>query len=70
MIQSFNTTMAPKKSARATILEMEIGQTVEFPLTRYDYIVNCKTRLQIGTTQKWASEIDRINQVVKIKRTN
>lgn len=62
--------MAKQKSARAQINDLEVDQRVDFPLERYDYIVNCKTRLQFGTEKVFTSRIDRAAGIVEIKRIN
>lgn len=62
--------MAKEKSVRAQINELPVGQSVGFPLDRYDYAVNCKTRLQMGNDKRWTAKIDRPTNQVIITRIN
>lgn len=56
------------KSVRARINGLEIGQAVEFPLERYDYVVSCRTRLQTTTGKRFSSRTDKGDGVVIITR--
>ena len=56
------------KSVRARINGLEIGQAVEFPLERYDYVVSCRTRLQTTTGKRFSSRTDKARGVVIITR--
>lgn len=59
--------MTKAPSIRARILALEIGASDSFPVSQYDYIVSCRTRLQ--TTHKprrWSSAIE--GDLVKITR--
>ena len=62
--------MTQKTSVRAQIKNLQVGMSADFPLERYDYVVNCRTRLQFGTDLKYTSSIDRDNNVVTITRIN
>lgn len=62
--------MTKEKSVRAQIKDLEVGGSARFPLSRYDYIVNCKTRLQFGTPARWTSSIDNAAGEVLITRVN
>lgn len=62
--------MAKTKSVRAKINDLEIGQSVKFPAERYDYIVSCRTRLQITTGKKFSSRLDTTRGQVIITRDN
>ena len=56
------------KSVRARINGLEIGQAVEFPLERYDYVVSCRTRLQTTTGKRFSSRTNKCDGVVIITR--
>lgn len=56
------------KSIRAQINNLEVGASVAFPLERYDYVVSCRTRLQVTTGKLFASKMDSENKVVTITR--
>ena len=56
------------KSVRAQINDLEVGASVAFPLERYDYVVSCRTRLQITTGKSFTSRMDSDNKVVVITR--
>lgn len=60
--------MKKEKSVRAQINELQIGGAADFPLTRYDYVVSCRTRLQMTTDKRFTSEIKRETSVVTITR--
>lgn len=57
-------------SVRAQIKNLGVGESASFPLERYDYVVNCRTRLQFGTELKYTSSIDRDKNEVVITRIN
>lgn len=56
------------KNVRATINALEVGQSAEFPLRDYDYVLSCRTRLQTSTGRKFSSRKDKARNVVVIKR--
>lgn len=60
--------MKKEKSVRAQINDLEVGQAAEFPLSRYDYIVSCRTRLQTTTGKQFTSKIDKDRGTVGITR--
>lgn len=62
--------MTQTLSVRAQIKNLKVGMSADFPLERYDYVVNCRTRLQFGTELKYTSTIDREQNVVTITRIN
>lgn len=62
--------METSKSVRAQINDLEIGGAVTFPITRYDYVVSCKARLQTVTEKRFSSTQDKPNGVVIITRQN
>ena len=45
-------------SVRAQINDLEVGDAVGFPISRLDYILSCRTRLQNTTGKKFSSRID------------
>lgn len=47
-----------EKSVRAQINELEVGDAVGFPVTRLDYVLSCRTRLQQTTGKKFSSRVD------------
>lgn len=53
-------------NVRATILAMSIGQKARFPLERYDYVTNCRSRLQFATGRRWTSEIIKEDKEVEL----
>jgi|LSQX01.1.fsa_nt_gb hypothetical protein len=63
-------TKQKKQSVRGAINSLEVGQSVSFPLSRYDYIVNCRSRIQMICEKRFTSKIDRSNDTVVITRTN
>lgn len=62
--------MAPtkEKSVRAQINGLTVGTEVRFPLERYDYVVSCRTRLQMTTGKRFSSRIDNEAGEVVITR--
>lgn len=56
------------KSVRAQINDLEVGASAAFPLERYDYVVSCRTRLQVTTGKLFTSKMDSDNKVVVITR--
>lgn len=61
--------MAEKKqSVRAKINGLNVGESVAFPLTRYDYVLSCRYRLQLGSDKVFTSHQDKENNEVIITR--
>lgn len=60
--------MNKKVNVSASIKALEVGENVNFDLARYDYVVACRTRLQMTTGNKYTSRIDREKDKVNIKR--
>ena len=56
------------KSVRAIINSLAVGDSENFPLDRYEYVVSCRTRLSTTTVKQFTSKIDREAQVVIITR--
>lgn len=57
-----------EKSVRAQINGLQIGAEARFPLGRYDYVVSCRTRLQMTTGKRFSSRIDNEAGEVVITR--
>lgn len=55
-------------SVRAQINGLSVGTEVRFPLERYDYVVSCRTRLQMTTGKRFSSRIDNEAGEVVITR--
>lgn len=54
-----------EKSVRAQINELDYFEEARFPLSRYDYVVSCRTRLQTTTGKRFTSKIDyEANEVI------
>jgi hypothetical protein len=62
--------MKKDKSVRAQINDLTVGHSIDFPLSRYEYIVNCKARLQTCTESRFTSAIDKKRGVVTITKTS
>lgn len=53
---------------RAAINALEKSETANFDLTRYDYVLSCRTRLQKTTGKKFSSKINNAAGTVAITR--
>lgn len=61
--------MATKeKNVRAQINGLKVGEAARFPLTRYDYVLSCRTRLQKTTGKRFSSTTDNDAREVVITR--
>lgn len=58
------------KSVRAILDELEIGGEARFPLSRYDYVVSCRSRFQLSCVKRFKSNIDKEAGEVIITRSN
>ena len=47
---------------------MQIGETLSWPMERYDYVVNCRTRLQMAGVKRFTSTTKTIDGQVTIER--
>ena len=56
------------KNIRAEINALEVGESATFPLTRLEYVLSCRTRLQSVTGKKFASKRDKDKGTVVITR--
>lgn len=57
------------KSVRALIDDLEVGASVNFPLERYEYVVSCRSRVQLVGRKRFKSTTDKEAGVVVITRT-
>lgn len=53
---------------RALMNAMAIGETLSWPMERYDYVVNCRTRLQMASVKRFTSTTKAIDGQVTIER--
>lgn len=56
-------------SLRRQIIDMEVGDTVPFPLDRYDYVVSCRQRIATNLGRTITSSTDKVAGVVRLTRT-
>lgn len=56
------------KPVRAQMKAMKIGAKLSWPMERYDYIVNCRTRLQMSTLMRFSSTTKEVDGQVTIER--
>lgn len=68
LINFCNMAHTKEKSVRAQINGLAIGAEARFPLARYDYVVSCRTRLQMTTGKRFSSSIDNEAGEVVITR--
>lgn len=47
---------------------MKIGAKLSWPMERYDYIVNCRTRLQMSSLMRFTSTTKEVENFVTIER--
>ena len=53
---------------RALMNAMQIGETLSWPMERYDYVVNCRTRLQMASVKRFSSTTKAQDGQVTIER--
>ena len=59
---------AKETSVRALIKNLAPGEAVAFPISRLDYVLSCRTRLQTTEGKKFSSKTDTDAAVVTITR--
>lgn len=57
-----------KINVRAIINDLEVGDFVELPLTRYDYVNSCCRRLQNSEKKQFSLKIDKDKDGVIVTR--
>lgn len=55
-------------STRQQIINMEVGQSESWPLSRYNYIVSAKYRIGLDMGREYKSTIDREAGTVTLER--
>jgi len=53
---------------RAQMKAMKIGDKLSWPKERYDYIVNCRTRIQMSGVMRFSSTVKDKDDKVTIER--
>lgn len=64
------TNMKKRENISATIKSLKRGEAVNFDLARYDYVVNCRSRIALSTGRKFTSKINRDENTVTITRNH
>jgi len=57
-----------EQPVRAQMNAMTIGEKLSWPMERYDYVVNCRTRLQMASDKRFTSTIKEVAEHVTIER--
>lgn len=57
------------ENIRAAINALEKGEAANFELSRYDYVLSCRNRLQTSTGKKFSSKKNNAAGTVAITRT-
>lgn len=51
-------------NVRKDMLALEVGQSADFPIERYDYVLSCRTRLQTTTgVRRFSSSTEKVGFV-------